>query len=364
MSEKRKILIEWFSKEFPGLLEQLKTADHNYSNEIKNLYHEEGPVWDHINLVFDVYEKSGKDDWLGWLAILGHDLGKPISREVDEENKKVTFLNHEYLGIPLAYKVYKKFSKDIMKLSDEDIINLLIMIKNHLRVFKIEKESKIIDIHNAFTGNKYREVFIDLANSDNKGRVSKYTLKEFKHEGKLRELMKDETSRENYVIKGPTANVLIGISGSGKSTYIKGENNIYSFDNTRVEIYKEKFKNCTINEKQLYNDAWDFCHITSKPEIDVYTITIKKAIEKLKEGEPIQFDNTNLGKKDRAKFLGHLPKDIYKKAIVFVPDFEREKLKNMLRKDKTVPYNVLRSQYYKFQFPDYSEFDEIIIIDN
>lgn len=143
--------------------------------------------------------------------------------------------------------------------------------------------------------------------------------------------------------------MLVGVPGSGKSTYIKkinadGKYVVISTDDVLEEIasdmgltYSDVHRtHIGFATKEMFNRA-------------------KKAIS---DGKPIIWDQTNMTVKSRKKKLNMFPSSYDKKAIVFsIDDFE---LKKRLKKraeetGKFIPDHVIKSMINSYIAPSKSE---------
>lgn len=140
--------------------------------------------------------------------------------------------------------------------------------------------------------------------------------------------------------------MLIGIPGSGKSTYaakIKEENPeyiIHSSDELR---------------KELFNSVSDQTH-----NAELFEELHKRIRKDLLEGHTVIYDATNLNKKRRITFLNSIKQR--KKAVLFISDIATCKTNN-LKRENVVPDEVIDKMRLNFCPPHMSEgFDEIEII--
>jgi predicted kinase len=154
--------------------------------------------------------------------------------------------------------------------------------------------------------------------------------------------------------------MLIGLPGSGKSTWIRNllskedPSNwvIASTDDILEKWGKEKGLN--------YNQA--FQHFNFREVKDQMMKDIQNAIKK---GKNIIFDQTNMNSKSRRDKLAMLPASYTKEAVVFsVPDTE---LKNRLQRrehetGKAIPPHVIDSMARNYEAPTKSEFDKITYV--
>ena len=142
----------------------------------------------------------------------------------------------------------------------------------------------------------------------------------------------------------PKFNMIIGIPGSGKTTFCKRffKNVVYlSSDNMRVAMFGF--------EDQTHNG-------------DVFTRMKAETLEALKHGRDVVYDATNLNAKRRRKYLKTIEPEHRKVCLFFLTDIDICKERNKLR-DRTVSDEVIDKMYRSIQIPQYSEgWNEIRII--
>lgn len=152
--------------------------------------------------------------------------------------------------------------------------------------------------------------------------------------------------------KQPKLFMLIGLPGSGKSTFARNRVKFYDDCNkTRLEIVSSD----DIRE-ELYGTR--FCQ---KDPARVFEIAHERIINSLEQGWDVIFDATNITRKNRASLLNKIPAYTEKFAqICWAPIstcIERD-----LKREFPVKANVIWKMAYKFQMPFYDEgFDHICI---
>lgn len=147
----------------------------------------------------------------------------------------------------------------------------------------------------------------------------------------------------------PKLIMLIGVSGSGKSTFAKhlkdeGEIDlIISSDALRAELFGDE------NEQNHNDELFNELHNR-----------IRKA---LKEGKRVCYDATNLSSKRRIGFLKNLSDlDIVKECIVLIASFDLCAF-SQLNRERQVPVDVIKKQIKQFKCPYWYEgWDDIRII--
>ena len=147
----------------------------------------------------------------------------------------------------------------------------------------------------------------------------------------------------------PKLIMLIGVSGSGKSTfakYLKDEGEIdliISSDALRAELFGDE------NEQNHNNELFNELH--------------NRVREALKEGKRVCYDATNLSSKRRMGFLKNLSDlDIVKECIVLIASFDLCAF-SQLNRERQVPVDVIKKQIKQFKCPYWYEgWDDIRII--
>jgi len=148
----------------------------------------------------------------------------------------------------------------------------------------------------------------------------------------------------------PKLFMLIGISGSGKSTWAAQHKNepgmfteIYSSDEYRERLFGN------MNDQTHNNKVFSQLH--------------KDMLEALAAGKDICYDATNLKVKDRTSFLKLLKPDVEKVAVVFNVNYKIITEQNQSR-SRVVPEYVLERQLSRFDINSIkpTDFDNIIVI--
>lgn len=158
--------------------------------------------------------------------------------------------------------------------------------------------------------------------------------------------------------KTPVAYILVGLPGSGKSTWVRslmrngGDYTVISSDD-EIEAYARS-KGLTYSD--VFNDY-------VKTATSIMNAKFKEAVA---NSANIIWDQTNMSAKKRKTILQQLPKKYKKVAVVFRVD--RAELQARLDKrareeGKFIPQHVVDRMERSFEMPTKAEgFDEIIII--
>lgn len=159
----------------------------------------------------------------------------------------------------------------------------------------------------------------------------------------------------------PKCTLLVGVPGSGKSTWINKQKFldntwIISTDNTIEAIASM----CGMTYDQCFSDLIKFAD-------KVMWADLKQAAE---NGERIYIDRTNLSEKSRKRFVNFLKPYGYEIECVVFPEvgsesFSKEEWQRRLdsRSGKTIPQEVLNSMVNNYEIPLMSEgFSKIIFV--
>ena len=154
----------------------------------------------------------------------------------------------------------------------------------------------------------------------------------------------------------PVIYVMVGLPGSGKSTWIK---NKLASDSTAYVIVSsdDEIERLAAQDGLSYNDGFD------KYVGQATSIMKQKFREAVNNNENIIWDQTNMTPKKRRTILQQVPATYRKVAIVF--ELDDNELNNRLNKrsretGKTIPAHVIKSMAQSYIPPAKSEgFDEI-----
>lgn len=154
-----------------------------------------------------------------------------------------------------------------------------------------------------------------------------------------------------------TCHMLIGIPGSGKSTWFLNQ----KFDDNTILISSDFFIE---SYAKLYEKTYD------QVFNDVKNLSIKKMnellLDSINQSKNIVWDQTSLSVKSRRKKLKKIPNYYKKIAVVFtIPSADELKKRLSQRPGKTISPKLIQSMISRFEMPTVQEgFDEIIVINN
>jgi len=143
-------LVNWFQINFTSLSNDMKLSNHSFSDNKPNSYHLEDTVWTHTMMACLNAENNNATK-INKIAILLHDIGKPLSREIDETKKRVNFIGHEGISSYLAIKPLKELLSYGV-ITKEEMEDILFIISQHGTLFNnIDKEGNMLKKENVFS---------------------------------------------------------------------------------------------------------------------------------------------------------------------------------------------------------------------
>ena len=149
-------------------------------------------------------------------------------------------------------------------------------------------------------------------------------------------------------MKRPTLILLVGIPGSGKTTYAKQYIN--------KEPMVAHLSSDSIR-KELYGDE----SIQGNPS-EVFSLMQQSAVEALNDGKDVLYDATNVTRKDRSSIIGICPRFSKIECHIIWAPIE-ECIRRDANRDRTVSKEVIDRMLKRFQAPYYDEgIDEIKIV--
>ena len=152
----------------------------------------------------------------------------------------------------------------------------------------------------------------------------------------------------------PTLYMLIGVPGSGKSTWVRSNADPCAI----IASSDDYIEAMAAREGKTYSEVFDQ-HI--KAAIQHVNTTVATAVSK---GQDIIVDQTNLTVKSRKPKLAVIPDEYEKIAVVFpTPNDDEWKRRLASRPGKTIPSNILLGMKSSMQMPTEAEgFDEVIVV--
>lgn len=137
--------------------------------------------------------------------------------------------------------------------------------------------------------------------------------------------------------------MLVGISGSGKSTFAEKIKHWGELEKEDVEIFSSDEI-----RKELYGDA-----SIQKDHEKVFRILHKRVKEALSQGKTAVYDACNLSAKRRMAFLQEIKKYKTSKSCIVITSDYNSCVENQKKRDRKVPIEVIKKQIKSFEFPDW-----------
>jgi len=343
-------IVKNFITEHPLAYKSMQQVSHT-ERDLLSDWHLEGSIWTHTMMVVSTMCQlaegfSNAKELL--LAALLHDVGKVYTREINQEKQKVTFYGHPGLSTFLANSMLNKIDPSLTKAQRIEVLSL---INYHQVLFNVTDDMstkalyKLVDKFNTIKGWFLLTGIRTLRDADSLGRISISSGK--LNEDRYDELMDilaynylNDTDEPKQNSKQPTAVIMVGLPGSGKSTYSQQKFPDYTLVSRDAQVehlgnglsYSEAFK--TVDQKEV--DAR-------------YQQVFATAVQKK---ENIVIDKTNLTHKSRMRSIQPLKDKGYNITIVvLMPSIVTLYRRNAKRTGKVVPTKVIRHMMTTFEMP-------------
>jgi predicted kinase len=368
--------ISWYHNEFSS--DPLFIAMTTCSEASK--WHREKTVAIHTNMVVAEYmsmidhRQWSCDDLLGAIACAFHDVGKPPARTEKHNEERGTYYSYSGHEI-LSARLWEDWAArnwshvvELFGLTTVDMYKITWMIEHH-RPWGLKDHTKRRNLYMTVVGTVGVEVYTRLLRADNWGRIgdtqdanrveARRWIEEFRF-GDNRPDMEDWTQCHargqlpqliDETVK-PCMYVMIGCSGSGKSTFANSHDNeagsVYSWDALRLEWY----------DPDDYANAYALATADSQFMNKVQ----KTFMNLLSTQQDIFIDNTNTSAKRRRFYTDEARRKGYRVVgVTFPTSLDLVVYRQSSRPDKSVPYGAVKSQFMNTQQPQLGEFDEIIV---
>lgn len=334
-------------------------------------WHREANVAVHTTMTLEQYQlqfyehRTERQRILTMMALLFHDFGKPEAEETLEKKEEPGVFYRRYAGHePISGNVFLSFMCDNDKLrqmffdqgfSWKDIRTIKVMIEHHLpyglkNTQKRQRLKQMIDV----TLGQDVTCFYDMLRSDCHGRISDdHETKKQNVEEWITEFQA-VTYKPRVVPKNPELIMLVGISGAGKSTYIKnmvGEFQVFNEDDLRLVYAREHMPAAMyqtisgMSTADHYQLCWNFCHLVKievpeddSPKRQSFDQFSSAEFEKLlATGKTIVVDRMNHGRKARGKYIEGAKAKGYKvRSVEFFISESKAQSRQKNRGDKSL----------------------------
>ena len=334
-------------------------------------WHREESVAVHTEMVCVEFDKiaermtmSDETYTITYLSLLFHDTGKPPCKVVKfkpERGYYNAFHGHEQYSARLWEDYYVTNFKQFKDwLSPEEAYKVMWMIENHLPYDYMGNDKKMDYLRTAMAGNlgdNWQGFGWHLL-GDTYGRISDDAVEKRAKTESFVEMMNSANINEPRFVEdsAPTLSILVGASGSGKSSSVGALTlagfKHYSFDDIRIELAKKKAPEIMVKAKSSadeYHKAWSYCD-THRSEFGHYADV--EFIKHIKNYDSIVVDNTNTSRKARTKFVQEAKKRGYRIEAVMFPATKNQIIsRQQSRTDKNVPDDAVIRQYMGISIP-------------
>jgi predicted kinase len=313
-------LVYWFQIDFPDFTLEMKNSLHSHNGNPNN-FHLEDSVWTHTMMVCKVAEIN-KADKINKICALLHDLGKVEARvkvEKDDGTVRVRFSNHEQIGTYKSIEFLDNLLKQgvIDKDESEEIMFLINHhgdLFTHLKDGKMYKPEKIFVMFNTYEkfDRFIKQVYFDQSGRFHTSQDSGYDKlgTEFYTKEQYEDFWKDKKEKE---FSKPYIECLLGVPGSGKSTFLNSKVKDSFVVLSRDDILMEYAHSHEISGN--FSEVWKQLSDDEQKEID--KLLHKRFNSYCKNNLNIVVDMTNMSLKSRRKWFNSVPKHYYKVATFF-----------------------------------------------
>jgi predicted kinase len=336
-------------------------------------WHREANVAVHTEMIVREYlrnfasDRTEQEIKLALLSILFHDAGKPSAEEVldkkDGTGQYRRYAGHEQDSAVTFTECYLKMPELRALLTDREARAIRWTIEHHLPYGMTDKLKR--RGLRAATRAAYQEAgvtdrtFFDVLRSDCWGRISDdHGTKKAAVEDWINTFRQIEVPEYHDTMSetSRTMMILIGASGSGKSTFraMYTDSAVISADEMKVAFYREaKGVAFTMpaSDPEVYAAAWQYC--TMDPEgSKAFDKHFKaEALRIVKQaaanGGRVLVDMVNSSKKKRAPFVEMAKQHkMCVIAVEFWNSFDTLSARQKTRGDKCVPDSSIKQQLY------------------
>ncbi len=350
------IIVEWFKKNYPELVKQMKECDHDISLEEQSKYHTEGDVYTHTMMVCS--HLAQYNDHNLFIAGLFHDIGKPKTRHKKATKNSMSFTKHDSISAFMALDMLDKLKEDLhIEINKEMIIKAIYMHQFFHPIgefvegeFFLDEESKI-NINKIFGDDlEFYEFLLKLGKADIKGRIS-FDMEESVKRYEFFEsyIPYEYHSKEEGL---PKAYMLTGLPTAGKSEFIKA-----NFNDIEVLSTDDIMK--TFVKGDLPYNMYFSPKNVEKAEVMIY----ERMKELIIQRKSFIIDQTNMTERVRNRKASIIPDKYYEKISVVCFVGEKELLKRNDKRKKEGKFIDVDTLWYKikeFELPKKDIFDKVL----
>ena len=338
-----------------------------------NIWHAEGDVWVHTEMVLDEFYKeldmfTKKEQKIMAYAIILHDIGKPYCSEIIDG--RIRSYRHSRIGYHISLELL-----DIALIKNDidydDMISIVNLVLFHGKPNWISEKTTKDAEHEIITLSQDCNMWLlyKLSTYDTKGRISNdtseilekldYFMLLSEDLNCLREPFKfyNDFTKFGYLItkkyhylSQPYSNtkghvyLMVGLPGTGKDTYIK--ENLSHSTISLDEIRKEMKIKPTDNQGKVIQAAKE------------------KAKEFMRKGDTFIWNATNTSKTMRDGLISLFSDYNYHIHIRYVHNTYDKILIQNKQREEQVPEKVIRKLFRNIDIPKISEAHDVIHINN
>ena len=358
-------------------------------------WHREATVLRHTEMTIEWYDqnlahyRTPRQRELTRLALAFHDLGKPAAKQEKfkpERGKYYAYHGHELVSARILedFLVANLNKISPFLVSRTDIAGLVFTVENHLPYDRSkEKLDDLRQAVHAYLGDD-SIIFTDVLLSDTFGRISddqetkRKSVDDWVEKFNRLPVKAREYDGKFYDENVNTLYVLIGASGSGKSTWtnqflqhVEAREKLDTAAVVSLDAYRIAFllKEKGISEDQrkeigeiaLYGAAFDHA-VKNDSAFKKFYNTDFTAL--LKKKQYLILDNVNASRKARGSWIATAKQHKFKVVGVYIPmSLSTLYTRAVERPDKRVPIAAVERQYQSISMPFIGrEIDQLIIV--
>lgn len=338
-----------------------------------SIWHKEGNVYEHTKLVCsrmsDVIngkvsfirneELSDEQKTALMAAAVCHDLGKATSTKWDKELQEWKTKNHGAEGERITRLLF--FDEPNIQLREK----VCYMVRRHMVLHHIfDVEEKINSRMMSLMGEQasvYEMVCLNYADSlgsindqntpeEVMSRLNRVLALEFSINRTHEDLYENHYGfRRTLTDNSPNVYVMMGVAGSGKSTYAQ------RFLPNAMQLSRD-----VIREELGYAKEGEKVKCTKEQENNVTEVFNKKALNALAKGQNIVIDNMNLTKRYRDMF--HREYDSFNPRYTYIYVEAPTINTNITRRDGQIPEKEIERMVNSIDFPEGHEYDSLRLV--
>lgn len=347
-------IIEIFHKNHLPIQTGMALTEHGYKGKL-NPHHLEGTVWTHTMMVL---KQAEQESIIIKLAALCHDIGKAYTAVDIDETERRRFTSHEAVSTFYTKEVLESYN-EVCELSKEDIDMIIFLVSNHGALYNFFEDGRIPRKHFSKLAKRFKSVqfaqLIKLYLADHEGRFydkvsSRNDYMIYDDFNDILDYMEVLEFDENVKCYQNVITVMIGLPRSGKSTIVS------MLKDTVIVSRDELVLKHGIGDN--YSEKWKSLTDEQQKEIDAELLKVFN--DTVKSEKDIVIDMTNMSKKSRRKWLSNKLNNYLKRAVLVITSKQTCLSRNT--EEKHIPAVVFDNMMKTFVYPDFEEFDEIVLL--